>query len=455
MALPVPLPSQPRRRGGQPGNQNARKQGLYSVRHPGPFASIPTQAAQISRAFNSGALTPQEVLEQTAPLVEQLSRSLTVKQHTASRLDVSRLLIKITRLEMRAQTDMLPALLQARAFENIAHDPLGWILFNYRSLGIPRDADSFFPVPKLSARNSPLRAPLPALQPEAPSWQAALRQEAGVPAYATSLTDAQWELLIPLIPPDPALDWLGGEPPVIIAANRFKLSRYAPDSDFNDFSIMQAYRRFLDQYPVLKTSDAALPRLTKRGRPRSQPSRRAMLDAILWKLATARDWSDLPPDFPSMRRCSRYYRRLFLSGRFYTILLALHNHLHLEEDLDIFSLNSQDVFIATPSQALALRPGLPPSNRNYMALLFLQLAREAYTRASRLQKERDPFHKVLPVFKGIGSLSDPRQPSPPLQTVFEPLEQSSAAKALRKIERDQRKIRAVLRSRAKGDSSSK
>jgi len=438
MTLPAPLPNQPRRRGGQPGNQNARKRGVYSAFHPGPLASVRAQTAQISHALTEGGLTPQEVLERTAPLVEQVH-----------------LLIKIVMLKMGEQTPALPALLQARAFEDIAHDPLGWILFNYRFMGISRDADSFFPVSKLSARNSPRRAPLPAPQSGESPWQAVLRQEEGVPAYATSLTDEQWAVVAPLIPPDPALDWLGGEPPVIIAANRLEFSRYFPCSDFNDFTIMQEYRCFLDQHPVLKTSTGVLPRPRKRGRPLSQPSRRAMLDAIFWKLATARKWDDLPVDFPSMRRSSRYYGRLLRSGRFYTILLALYNHLRLEEGLDIFSLYSQGDFVTTPSQALALRPGLPPSNLHYMALLFLQLAREAYTRADRLKKERNPFHKVLPVFKGGGSLSDPRLPFSPPEPSFEPLEYSSAAKAFRKIERDQRKIRAILRSRLKGDSPPK
>ena len=145
-----------------------------------------------------------------------------------------------------------------------------------------------------------------------------------------------------------------------------------------------------------------------------------------------------------MRVCRKYYRRLFLSGRLYTLLLALYNHMRLEASTDLPSLLEAGVFTTTPGQKIALSPDAPPTWENYTALLFMQLARSAYTRLHRQHKQAHPISlPLLPVFQGTASLSTGVIPGLKAQEpglVIQPLEESLAWKKWRKIERDQKTI---------------
>jgi len=206
---------------------------------------------------------------------------------------------------------------------------------------------------------------------------------------------------------------------------------------------MQNDRRFLERCPGLATPSPAASPASKRGRPRRRISPRALLDAILWKLATGHTWDQLPTGFPPARLCGQYYHRLFLSGRLYTLLLALYNHLRLEAGIDIGALVQAGVFTTTPGQKIALALGVPPTWQNYTALLFMQLARTAYSTADRELKRANPFYPLLPVFKGDVPLSTGEPATAPLAQLagfFEPLETSPAGKKWRKIERDQHPI---------------
>jgi hypothetical protein len=136
-----------------------------------------------------------------------------------------------------------------------------------------------------------------------------------------------------------------------------------------------------------------------------------LLDAIFWKLATGQPWHALPFGFPPMPLCRKYYRRLFLSGRLYTLLLALYNHLRLEASIDIPGLLEAGVFTTTPSQKIALSPDASPTWENYTALLFMQLARSAYTRKQRQVKKANPLSTLLPDFKGTSALSTGELPA--------------------------------------------
>jgi hypothetical protein len=130
-----------------------------------------------------------------------------------------------------------------------------------------------------------------------------------------------------------------------------------------------------------------------------------LLDAIFWKLATGQPWHALPLGFPPMRACRKYYHRLYLSGRLYTLLLALYNHLRSEAAIDLPGLLQAGVFTTTPAQKIALSPAAPPTWENYTALLFMQLARLAYTRLQRQHKQAHPLYPLLPDFKGTAALS--------------------------------------------------
>jgi len=433
---PVFLPIGKRKRGGQSGNQNARKVGAFSVYHPGPLRKVRLRFKALTESFASGALSPNETINQT--------RSLHKKFIYDVSLPTIKFKLKMSRFVNHIASASIPIILRQRALETIAHDPFDFFERGYKDQGLGRDADSFFPVSKLSARNSPSSP----FQRDGRSEILPSPLGGGV-GFATNLTDEQWAVLAPLIPPNPRGDWLTGQPPVIIAANRWGFTRYDPTGEFNDFVIMQNYHQVLQRFPALMTP--AQQPAKKRGRPRNQPiSPRALLDAIFWKLATGHTWDALPLDFPPMRQCRKYYRRLFGSGRFYTLLLALYNHMRLEADTDPRFLLEAGVFTTTPGQNIALSPGALPTWQNYTALLFMQLAREAYSRFKRIQKQQNPLFPNFPVFKGDAQLStgkipglEPQKPAP----TFQPLEQSLIGKKWRKTERDQKTIERIVAKR--------
>jgi len=260
-----------------------------------------------------------------------------------------------------------------------------WILKGFKSWGITRDADSFLEVSEKGARFSPLPPDHPHL--------------------ATNLSGDQWSLLQPLIPPDPNCDFVCGQPPVIIAANRWSFSRYTPGDEAADIRVMGEHDRILQRAPGL----LGPPPVGKRPRKKVY-SPRALLDAIFWKLATGHTWDRLPAGFPPMRTCRKYYRRLFLSGRLYTLLLALYNHMRLQMGVDPWILFEEGNFTTTPNRRIALVPGTSPTSENYTALLFLQLARNAWTTLENDRSRGLPAEFRLTLPAGYTPLSDARLP---------------------------------------------
>ncbi len=186
------------RRGGQPGNQNARKIGTFSRYQPGRFA--PTHTLLLS--LNTGLKFP------SVPLAQVIEQARTARQALyhpaptswAAELHAVQMGIKLSSVISRAIKPLCTFTRRANALETLARDPFSWLLGGCSDSGIRLDADSFFPVSFKTTFNSPF----PPAHPN----------------YATNLTDSQWAILAPLIPPDPPLDWLTGEPPIIIAANR-------------------------------------------------------------------------------------------------------------------------------------------------------------------------------------------------------------------------------------------
>jgi len=434
---PTPRPSSPkqrrgdgpaspgvpkRKRGGQPGNLNARKSGTFSAHRPGPLSPIRTQVKALAQLHNSGALPPEQITGEARALTGRLFPMLGAARHDP--LTIIKLTVQLVRMISSIAASSIPAVLLERALSEIALDPFCFFKRTFKDSGITRDADSFFFVSKFSARNTPLPPAHPSL--------------------ATNLTDEQWAVLAPLIPPDPRADWLSGQHPVIIAANRWGFSDYSPGSVFTDFEILQDHDRILQRHPALATPPPPSSRHPKRGRPPNLPaSPRALLDAIFWKLATGHTWSELPGGFPPARVCRKYYRRLFLSGRLYTLLLALYNHLRLEGGVYLWELMEAGVFTTTAGQKIALAPGVPATWQNYTALLFMQLARGVYSRLQAEWKREHPLHLPLPSSKGDDALSTGELPAPrpaAIPLVFEPLETSLAAKKWRKIERDRKMV---------------
>ena len=407
-----------RKRGGQPGNQNARKLGTYSRYNPGPLSHILDGVKQLHQDISAGLLSPQSANQKVAEL---RGRLVSVPQEPEDFLAWVRLQISLSRAVHRAILPFLSLKVNQNALEDIARDPFDYFRRWYRRAGISRDADSFFIVSEKYAQISPLPPRHPRL--------------------ATNLTAEQWALLAPLVPPDPNLDYLCGLPPVIIAANRWKFTRYTPTGEMADSLILKEYRETLEQ-----RAPALLAPPRKRPRPRKRKySPRALLDAILWKLATGHTWDELPAGFPPYRACQKYYRRLFLSGRFYTMLLALYNHMRLEMCVDPWTLCEAGLFTTTPNQRIALVPEAAPTSGNYTALLFMQLARTACAALQRDYKEKQPLYILMPVFKGESRLSTARLPGvdPQLEEpAFQPLEgclawkkHSAAARERKTIDR--------------------
>ena len=430
---PAPKQGNPlakKKRGGQPGNQNARKQGIFSFHQPSALGKLRDQIKSLQNRLRKEPSSIEQVFAESERLWKELE-SLEVQDGLT--LGLHKLAMKLIALSTTVKTSYLPAILRQRTLADLAHDPFGWFEADYRRWGIERDADSFFFVSEKSARNSPLSQFLPASAlPQRPVFWDAV----GVPSYATSLTDEQWAVLAPLIPPDPYEDWLLGEPPVLIAANRWRFTRHE-SGEFSDFVAMQNYYEVLQRHPALLAPPR--PAVKRRGRPRSQESPRALLDAILWKLSTGHPWKELPDEFPSARKCAKYYRRLFLSGRLYTLLYALYQHLRLEALVDIGDLLDQGVFTTTPSQHIALAPGAPATWQNYTALLFMQLARDAFLRLEREKHLEQKHFPLTPVLRGEGSLSTGRlgpAPSDSPEPGFPPVEKSAAGKKWRAIEED-------------------
>lgn len=188
----------------------------------------------------------------------------------------------------------------------------------------------------------------------------------------------------------------------------------------------------------------------RRGRPRTSP--RLLLDAILWKIATGHSWDELPACFPPLRLCSNYYRRLYRSGRWVTLMLALYNHFCTESSTDILTFLKQGVFTTTPLQKITLNPQIRPTWENCTALLFMQLARSAWSHFQRNHKRSHPLYPLSPVFRGTAQLTTglppgfalPKsyrksvqevssQPSSRTSFVIQPIEDSFAWKKWQKI----------------------
>ncbi len=418
--LPYVRPARPlRKRGGQIANQNARKIGTFSVYQPGLFSAT----YQLTRILNQSLLDPHPSLERIVERARTARERLFpfLESFDDKFLPALQLSAGLTRVVIHAVSFCIPAQRLSKTLSDLARDPFGWFERGCQASQITRDANSFFPV----AKKSTLYSPLPAHHP----------------VLATNLTDSQWAVLAPLIPPDPHLDHLTGQPPVIIAANRWNFTQYEYTGDFQDYQIMQTYYNTLQRYPALCIEESALSSPMEAnnddqnlnpvqlpspnpqdwrtgrgwgrtpGRPPNSP--RALLDAIFWKLATGQKWEALPQGFPAMRSCRKYYRRLFLSGRLYTLLLALYNHMREEIDVDLFSMLDSGLFTATSSRRLALSPSAPATSANYTALLFLQLANTARTRLLREYKQTHPACFPLPDFRGDSPLSTGQLPGRP------------------------------------------
>jgi transposase len=239
----------------------------------------------------------------------------------------------------------------------VAAHALNLIRYDFRSSGITRDADSFRAKCEKSDLNSP------------PSLEDAIPSPSDSPH--PFLTPNQWQILEPLLPsflPSPNPDVSPyGEDGGTRQGNPHEVGWVLPSPNPEDWG-----------------------RGRGRGRPPSSPL--PLLDAIFWKIAHHARWQDLPAGSPPMLTCRRYYRRLFLSGRLFTLYTALYQDLLTRGRIDLTVLVDQGCFTIA-GNGLALRPDLDETWQLRTALLILQLAHQVSCRILRAQdhSHRPPF----------------------------------------------------------------
>lgn len=381
MALPSPLKSEignrktKIRRGGQPGNLNARTHGAYSLHSPSVNSILLHRLDELKGEVRSPSLPLHRLL---AVALEQRDR-LEARLDEASSLDEILVLLDLrfdlsaalSRLQCRIADVGIPRL-------DLLHEalsPLKYIRSELESRCISRDADSFFPVSATPAAD-PLSSNLPA----APHSFFQLFEESTInsPSF---LTAAQCLVLAPLIPADPVLDHVYGEPPALIAANRWNFVEEASHS-LAASAALEKYRRLTQ--PSVINEIPAKPAGSKRGRPFNSPL--PLLDGIFWKLATGRGWSDLPSAYPPSRICQLCYRRLFRSGRLYTLLLALYDDYSRRSSVDPASLVRKGRLSLDSRSRAVLSPGAPDTWEARTSLLFLQLAHAAHRSLKKLAR---------------------------------------------------------------------
>jgi transposase len=390
-----PLPAR-RRRGGQPGNLNARAHGLHSLLAPSPHSAFLSNLHELQDEAQFPTLPLDRILASAVEQRDRLEVRLAHADDDREFLALLEISFKTSAVIDRILRQIAAATRPYADLLRQALSPLELIQSSFHHRGITRDADSFFSTFEKSTLNSldfPVSGPPSSIFREASQKDGSLSHSFS-PTFEKStlnlvgpssalgppslLTSSQWSILAPLIPPDPQLDHMHGEPPALIAASRWRFTVEVP-GPLASFEALEEYRR-LTPASVLHEQPAAA-RRSERGRPSASP--RALLDGIFWKLANARGWGDLPPDFPSWRTCQEYYRRLFNSGRLYTLLLALYDHLRMCSGTDPALLVEQGQLTLDPRGKVVPAAAGPLDWQVHTSLLFLQLAHASAARRSR------------------------------------------------------------------------
>ncbi len=128
------------------------------------------------------------------------------------------------------------------------------------------------------------------------------------------------------------------------------------------------------------------PSPASRGRP--PLDRRAILDGIFWKLSTLSPWYDIPSCYPSYQSCYRHYRKWQRLGLLNTIRNALFIDLRDRGGVDLNQIKgSGPIHFVTgsPQLELYIDPSLKDSWQLSTAMLFIapliqKLRQELYRR---------------------------------------------------------------------------
>ena len=383
MALPFapsPVASPPApvvlrlRRGGQPGNRNAFRHGMYSAQNPSSLAAISATLASIA---NERRCSPQTAARHIPTLQSMLSDAVKPAQDPRLLIAQARLVMKM--VSISAALKMKNYILFEREnirLEKAAALSMLLIKWSFHDYGITRDADSF--------RGKLNKSDLKSVHPRVIS-----RPFLEKP-FRPYIPDRQWAVIEPLIPPRE--------------------------------------------------------KATRRGRPPADP--RELLGAIFWKFAHAARWQDLPAGSPSMLTCRRYYRRLFLSGRLFTIYRRLYKDFLQHSGFDLPALVKRGAFLIV-NHKVTIRSGLSENWYLRTALLFLQLAYQVYRRMeNRFMLEQRRLFAIprLPPMRfscltlgSVPSIMPEEALRAPVEE-FLPIEESFAWKKWKNIEKQDRKM---------------
>jgi transposase len=121
-----------------------------------------------------------------------------------------------------------------------------------------------------------------------------------------------------------------------------------------------------------------LPVLPPPGRGRPPREGRAVLNGILWKLRTGEPWYDLPPSYPSHQTCYRYYIAWQRSGLLDEVLHRLSEHLRQNGGFDLDKALHKDHTIKVVSTPCVIRvetkPRYPDTWQASTAWLMLSIS---------------------------------------------------------------------------------
>ena len=289
----------PRPRGAPFGNSNARKHGVFSARDPHPISALLRHLEELNRLQRTGTASPREMLSSARAIRRRLE---TVSGKLANAQDPLWLPAFNVFLGVQAVIGRLIASQGASTIPHtrllkIARSPLSLIRSSFERRGITRDADSFkpassptsplssflfpfsgseliFSVPEKTTQNSPalcsvgLASPAPRSAGRAHRPAKCRRSSGsvlpGCPPGSTPssihdlfslvpekdapnpfLTDEQWAVLEPLLPLDPEPEYQDGDPPALIALNRWGFTEEIP-GELSSFIAIQEYRRIMD-----------------------------------------------------------------------------------------------------------------------------------------------------------------------------------------------------------------
>ena len=176
--------------------------------------------------------------------------------------------------------------------------------------------------------------------------------------------------------------------------------------------------------PLIPPRDLRPIKTSRRGRPPANP--RDLLGAIFWKLAHSARWQDLPAGSPSMITCRRFYRRLFVSGRLFTIYRRLYADFRRHCRLDLPSFVKKGAFYII-NRKVTLRPNLSETWILRTALLFLQLSYQVRRRVQNRRFNGYYFLQSHPQMARLPVLHPRRRRSPATRVIASRRWSSSAA----------------------------